>query len=291
MDYVLTIITLIFIFFILTESYNLVLGYTGIVHVGHVAFMAMGAYTTALLTTNGLPFWVGVISGAAVAGIAGLLLGIPTVRFRDEYLVAVTLGMGEIVRLILLNERTYTGGSTGIPYIHRPSFMGVSFNNNWLFCALVAVITIVVLLLVHRIITSPFGMSLKSIREDEIAAQSLGKNVALKKLQILVIGAALAGLAGALYAHTTQFIDPNAFNIDRMLFVFLIVMFGGSGTFLGPIVGTTILFTIFESMRFLPLAPEVLGPLRWMLYSGILIVMIIFKPTGIMGSKLIRKKL
>ena len=248
MDYVLTIITLIFIFFILTESYNLVLGYTGMVHVGHIAFMAMGAYTTALLTTNGLPFWFGVISGAAVAGIAGLLLGIPTVRFRDEYLVAVTLGMGEIVRLILLNERAYTGGSTGIPYINRPSFMGISFNNNWLYLGLIVVITVAVLILVRRIIKSPFGTSLQSIREDEVAAKSLGKNVALKKLQVLIIGAALAGLSGALYAHTTQFIDPNAFNIDRMLFVFLIVMFGGSGTFWGPIVGTVILFTVFESM-------------------------------------------
>lgn len=291
MDYFLNIINLVFIFIILTESYNLVLGYTGMIHVGHVAFMAVGAYVCALLTLNGYPFWIGLTAGTLGAGLTGLLLGIPTVRFRADYLVAATLGMGEIVRLVLLNERQLTGGSGGLSKISRPELFGISFSSQTSLLILNGIMMLLALAFVWRLAGSPFGKVLESIREDEIAAQNLGKPTTRIKLQILVIAALLAGLSGALYAHTTQFIDPDAFGLQRLIFIFLIVVFGGAGNFWGPIVGTVILFVLSEGMRFLPLPPHILGPLRWMLYSGILIAMIILKPKGIMGEKLVRKKL
>lgn len=291
MDYFLLIIIQIFIFIILSQSYNLVLGYSGMIHVGHVAFMAIGAYTSALLTLAGQPFWVGLVCGLFTSGLVGLVLAVPTVRVRDDYLVAATLGMGEIVRLILLNERDFTGGSTGLPKILRPELFGISFQSNLALLGLVVIITALVLIFVWRLVHSPFGKVLESIREDETAAKSLGKNAWLRKMQILVIAATLAGLSGVLYAHTTQFIDPDIFGITRMIFIFLIVVFGGYGTFWGPVFGTAILFTLFESMRFLPIPAHILGPLRWILYSGILIIMIILKPRGIVGGKLHRKKL
>ena len=292
MNFFIYIANLILIFIILTQSYNLVLGYTGMVHVGHVAFMAIGAYTSAILTTTfGLPFWSGLIFGVLGAAFAGLILGIPTVRFRDDYLVAATLGMGEIIRIILINERDFTGGSTGITKIARPEIFGIHFSSDGLLFILLLIITALVLLFVRRLTGSPFGKVLEAIREDETAAISLGKNTWRRKLEILVIAAALAGLSGVLYAHTTQFIDPEAFNIHRLIFVFLIVVFGGSGTFWGPVVGTIILYSLFEAMRYLPLKPSVLGPLRWIIYSSILIAMIILKPKGIMGEKLLRRKL
>lgn len=287
MDYFLTIAILIFIFIILNQSYNLVLGYTGMIHVGHIAFMAIGAYTAALFAISGVNFWIGLVSGIGLSAFAGFLLGLPTVRFRDDYLVAATLGMGEIIRLILLNERQFTGGSTGIPKILRPEIL----QNNFYYLIFALVITLAVLAFIWRLTHSPFSKVLESIREDETAAKSLGKNTTFVKLQILVIAAAIAGLSGVIYAHAVQFIDPDSFNIERMLFVFLQVVFGGSGTFLGPIVGTVTLFTVFETMRFLPLAPHIMGPMRWIIYSLILILIIIFKPTGIMGRKLVRKKL
>ncbi|MBI4994050.1 branched-chain amino acid ABC transporter permease [Candidatus Peregrinibacteria bacterium] len=291
MDYFLTIAILILIFIILNQSYNLVLGYTGMIHVGHVAFMAIGAYSAALLAISGVNFWIGLISGVGLSALAGFLLGLPTVRFRDDYLVAATLGMGEIIRLILLNERQFTGGSTGIPKILRPEIFGISLQNNFYYLIFTLVITLIVLAFIWRLVRCPFGKVLESIREDETAAKSLGKNTTLVKLQILIIGAAIAGLSGVLYAHSVQFIDPDSFNIERMLFVFLQVVFGGSGTFFGPIVGTIILFTLFESIRFLPIPSHIMGPARWILYSLILIIVIIFKPTGILGKKLIRRKL
>lgn len=291
MDYFLTIINYILIYIILAQSYNLVLGYTGMIHVGHVAFMAIGAYASSLVTLSGAPFLTGLIVGVLAAAVAGLILAIPTVRVREDYLVAATLGMGEIIRLFILNERDFTGGSTGLTKIMRPEIFNFVFQNNFYLMLLLAAIMAVVLILVRRIICSPFGKVLEAVREDETASQNLGKNTWKAKIQILVIGAALAGLAGALYAHTTQFIDPDTFNIQRMIFVLLIVVFGGSGTFWGPIVGTVILFAIYETMRFLPFPPHVLGPLRWMLYAAILIFIIIFKPKGVMGEKLVKKKL
>ncbi|MEK7172083.1 MAG: branched-chain amino acid ABC transporter permease [Patescibacteria group bacterium] len=292
MDYFLTIATLILIFIILNQSYNLIIGYTGMVHLGHVAFMAIGAYTSAILTTAyGTPFWFGLLSGVILAALAGLLLGIPTVRFRDDYLVAATLGMGEIIKIILINERQFTGGSTGIPAIAPPDFFGLVLKNNFYLFIFTLVITALIMLFVWRLTHSPFGKTLEAVREDETAAKSLGKNTNLIRLQILIIGAGIAGLSGVLYAHTTQFIDPNVFDVHRMIFVLLQVVFGGSGTFWGPVVGTVTLFTVFETMRFLPLPPHIMGPMRWIIYSLILILIIIFKPTGIMGKKLVRKRL
>lgn len=291
MDYILTVASLIGIFIILSQSYNLVLGYTGMVHVGHIAFMAIGAYTSALLTQAGVPFFVSVLAAIAAAGVAGLILGLPSVRFREDYLVAATLSMGEIVRLILLNERQFSGGSTGIPGIMKPEFFGVVLHSKIAIFLFIAAMTVVVLLLVHRLVSSPYGKVLEAIREDELAAQSLGKNTTGRKLQILVIASLLAGFSGALYAHTVQFIDPNTFDIQKMIYIFLIVVFGGAGNFWGPVVGSIILYTIFELMRFLPFPDHAIGPLRWMLYSGLLMGIIIVKPKGIMGEKLVKKKL
>lgn len=291
MDYLLTVLSLICLFIILSQSYNLVLGYTGMVHVGHIAFMAIGAYTSALLTQAGAPFLVGVGAAILAAGLAGFILGLPTVRFREDYLVAATLSMGEIVRLILLNERQWTGGSTGIPQIIKPEIFGVVLQSKTAIFLFILAMTILVLLIVRRLVSSPFGKVLEAIREDELAAASLGKNTTNRKLEILVIASMLAGFAGALYAHTVQFIDPNTFDLQKMIYVLLIVVFGGAGNFWGPIVGSIILYSIFELMRFLPFPDHYIGPLRWMLYSGLLITIIILKPKGIMGEKLIKKKL
>lgn len=291
MDYYLNLASLILIFIILSQSYNLVFGYTGMIHVGHAAFMAIGAYTSALLAEAGVPFLAGLFAAVAAAGVSGFLLGLPTVRFRDDYLVAATLGMGEIIRLVLLNERKFTHGSDGIPGIKRPEIFGVSLDDNLMLFFFILFITVIVMIFVWRTVHSPFGKVLESIREDEIGSQSLGKNTSHKKLAVLVIAASLAGLAGVLFAHTTQFIDPDSFNIHRMIYIFLIVVLGGTGTFWGPVIGTIIVYTLFEQIRFLPLDARYLGPLRWIIFSTVLIAIIILKPTGIMGKKLLKKKL
>lgn len=291
MDYVLTIASLMLCMMILTQSYNLVLGYTGMVHVGHAGFMAIGAYASVLTIAAGYPFLIGLLSGVLAAGIAGFLLGLPTVRFKEDYLVAATLGMGEIIRLVLLNERAITGGSTGIPRIAPPELFSIIFDTKIERFFFIFIIAVLVMVLVRFIVKSPFGRVLEAIREDEIAAKSLGKNTTSRKVQILVIASLFAGLSGVLYAHVLQFINPDAFNIDLMIYTFLIVVFGGAGYFWGPIAGTAILYIVFEFFRHIGLPPSVYGPLRWILFSSLLIVMIIFKPNGILGEKLERKRL
>lgn len=291
MDYVLTIASLMLCMMILTQSYNLVLGYTGMVHVGHAGFMAIGAYASVLTIASGYSFFIGLVSGILAACVAGLILGLPTVRFKEDYLVAATLGMGEIIRLVLLNERSITGGSTGIPRITPPELFGIIFDTKIERFFLIFAITILVMVLIRFIVKSPFGKVLEAIREDEIAAKSLGKNTTSRKVQILVIASLFAGLSGVLYAHVLQFINPDAFNIDLMIYTFLIVVFGGAGYFWGPIAGTAILYIVFELFRHIGLPPAVYGPLRWILFSSLLIVMIIFKPNGILGEKLERKRL
>lgn len=292
MDYFFLVLTLICIYIILTQSYNLVLGYTGMIHVGHVGFMAIGAYISALLTTTvGLSFWTGLLFGMFGAGVVGLILAIPTVRFRDDYLVAATLGMGQIIRIIILNERDITGGSTGVTKIPRPDVFGYMLLDNFELFLFTALTALFAMIIIWRITHCPFGKVLESIREDEIAATSLGKNVWMKKIQVLVLAAAFAGLAGALFAHTMQFIDPDTFDIHFMIYVFLIVVFGGSGKFWGPILGSIILYGFYEALRFVPFPTSILGPFRWILFSVVLIAMIILKPKGILGEKLVRKKL
>lgn len=290
-DFFLLSVILMLIFSMVAQSYNLVLGYTGMIHVGHVAFMAIGAYSSALLTAAGAPFWLGVCAGTAFAGAAGLLLGLPTVRFREDYLVAATLAMGEIIRLVIINERQLTGGSLGIAKIISPEFFGLSLESKPMLLIFVAICAFAIHSFVFRLVRAPFGKVLEAIREDDCASECLGIAVWKRKLQILVIAALIAGFAGGLFAHTIQFIDPESFNLNWMNFVLLIVLFGGAGTFWGPIVGALILQGFFDGMRLVDIPPSVRGPLRWMIVSVVIIALIILKPKGLMGQRLRRKKI
>lgn len=277
-------------FIILSQGYNLVIGYTGLVHIGHIAFMAMGAYTSSLLTLAGVSFWISVLLGILFPAVMGFILGFPTVRFREDYLAIATLAFAETVRSILINWKSVTEGALGLPGIPRPSFFGYELDTLPEYFLFVVIITILVNLFIYRITHSPFGRVLETIREDELASLALGKNITKYKVTALTIGAALAGLAGILNAHFTTYIDPFLFGLDRMAFVLLIVMLGGAGRFWGPIVATFVLYGIFEGLRFVPLPSAVLGALRWIIFGLALTTIMVLKPTGLLGKKLLKKK-
>ncbi len=290
MDYFLNFLIFIGTFIILSQSYNLVLGYTGMLHLGHIAFMAVGAYTSAILSLNGVPFLISALCGILLAGVFGLLLAIPVVRVKEDYLVIVTLGLGEIVRSILLNWRSVTEGALGLPGIPHPSFFGITVNTNLEYLLFVFIIAVLINLFIYRVVKSPFGRVLETIREDQIASLSLGKNIWKYKITVLVLGAMVAALAGILNAHFVIYIDPFVYNIDRMVFVLLLVMFGGAGNFWGPIAGTLILYSIYEILRFLPLPDSQLGALRWIIYALTLVIIMLYRPNGVLSKKLLRKK-
>lgn len=278
------------IYIILSASLNIILGFTGMLNLGHVAFFGIGAYTSALLA-KALGFhWLAALAGGVVfAGIAGLLIGIPCLRLRGDYLAIATLGFGEIVRSLMKNWQSLTRGPLGIPGIPKPELFGFRFTDTQDFLMLAFIVMIAVVWMIHRIVHSPFGRVLRSIREDEIAAQSLGKNVVRYKLLALTLGAAFAGVAGSLYAHYVTFIDPTTFSFIETVLMVAMVVLGGMGSLAGSVLGAVILVLLPEPLRFIKMPTHIMAAMREIIYSVILILMMHFRPDGLLGEGSLRK--
>ena len=290
MGYFEHILILICIYIILAVSLNLIVGFVGLLNLGHAAFFGIGAYTSALLTLAGIPFIIAFISSFILTGIFGLLVSIPCIRLRGDYLAIATLGFGEIIRAILKNWVSLTRGPLGIPGIPKAS-IGIVFNTQIKFLIFAAVIALLTIFIIKRIVHSPFGRVLRAIREDEIAAQSLGKDVNKYKIIAVVIGAAFAGIAGSLYAHYITFIDPTTFTLTETILILLMVVLGGMGSILGSVMGAAVLIILPEPLRFLQLPSSIVAAVRQMLYALILILLMIFKPDGFFGERKHKVKL
>lgn len=274
-SYIFLNIVIIGINIILAVSLNLITGFTGQFSLGHAAFMSVGAYTSGILTAKfGYPFVVGIIGAGIFAAFAGILIGIPTLRLKGDYLAIATLGFGEIIKILLFNN-DYLGGAMGLNDI--PQYT----NWTWLYFAVMTTIIII-----YNFIKSYHGRACISIREDEIAAESMGVNTTYYKVLVFAIGAAFAGIAGALYANYFYFIKPDSFGFMKSIDILVIVVFGGLGSITGSIVGAILLSVI---SLFLQGIPE----LRMVVYSLILFLIMVYRPEGIMGKtdiKLFRKR-
>ncbi|GAA0684395.1 branched-chain amino acid ABC transporter permease [Clostridium cadaveris] len=251
---------------ILAVSLNLITGITGQFSLGHAAFMAVGAYTSAILTSNfGMPFIVGIIGAAFMAAVAGVLIGIPTLRLKGDYLAIATLGFGEIIKTLLLNNE-YVGGASGFNYI--------PLYTNWTWLFLMVVLTIVV---ISNFIKSKSGRACIAIREDEIAAEAMGINTTFYKVLAFAIGALFAGIAGALYGGYLSFITPESFGFMKSIDILVIVVFGGMGSITGSIVGAI-------AISFISIVLQGIPELRMVIYSVILFIIMVYRPQGIMGN-------
>lgn len=251
---------------ILAVSLNLITGFTGQFSLGHAAFMAIGAYTSGIITAKlGLPFIVGIIAAALVAAIAGLLIGIPTLRLKGDYLAIATLGFGEIVRIIGLNW-DYVGGAMGLNDIPRYT------NWTWLFAFIV--ITIVI---ISNFINSYNGRAVISIKEDEIASTSMGVNASYYKVLVFSMGAFFAGIAGALYANYFYFIKPDSFGFMKSVDILVIVVLGGLGNIKGSVISAIALSLISLSL-------QGMASLRMVIYAVILFVMMVYKPQKLVSK-------
>ncbi len=285
MDYFLHILIIAGIYIILTLSLNLIVGYTGLAALGHIAFACVGAYTSSLLALNfGISPWIGLIIGACLASILGLVIGFPSIRVKGDYLALTTLGFGVIVYSISKNWVDLTRGPMGLPGIPKFSFLGFELQPIWAYLILVIVFVFITTFIINRIVDSPFGRILKSIREDEIASLSIGKDVNRHKLIVFVVGAFFAGIAGSLYAHYITFIDPSSFTVMESIAVLLMVVFGGMGSIRGSFIGALILVIFPEMLRFLGMPSSIAAPLRQMIYGLLLIVLMIKRPQGIIGK-------
>lgn len=285
MDYLLHILIVFLIYVIFAASLNLELGYTGLYNFGHVAFFGIGAYTSALLSLSGYPVGLSMICAMVLAGIIGALLAVPALRLSGDYFGIATLSFGEIVRLFFLNERWLTKGPMGLPGIPRPVWIdaGVAGLPRYLLFCLV--LTIMVCFVARRITRSPFGRTLKVIREDEYVAQALGKNVLSFKIRAVALGSLLAGLAGSLWAHYISYISPSDFTLTETILVLLCVVLGGRGTNFGPILGAFLIICFQEIIRFLPVPPDFdrfLAPLQGIVYGAILVLLMLKRPEGLL---------
>ena len=290
MDYIIHILIMICIYSILGVSFNLILGYTGLIAMCHAAFFGIGAYTAALVCIHfGANFLIGMAAGMLVAGIIGLLVALPALRVRDEYLIVTTLALLMIIYTIMMNWLDVTRGAAGLSGIPRPRFFGLEISTPIQFLPLMVIFGLICVLISRRIVTSPFGRALKALREDEVAAQSLGKNIASFKIRVFVIGGALAAIAGSLLAHYTTYISPFYFTLTDTIFIFAVVIVGGTANLWGPVLGATLLVSITEALRFMDISPLIVGFTRQMAYGLILILFMCFRPQGLLGE-FVRKK-
>ena len=285
MEYLLHILVITGIYIILTLSLNLLVGYTGLAALGHAAFSCVGAYTSALLALNyGVSPWLGLLIGAVAAAILGVFIGAPSLRLKGDYLALATFGFGVIVYSVAKNWVSVTRGPMGLPGIPAFSIFGIQLSEVWQYLVLVAVFVFVTYFIINRIVKSPFGRVLRGIREDEIAALAMGKNINKYKIIVFIVGAFFAGIAGSLYAHYITFIDPSSFTVMESITILLMVVFGGMGSLSGSFVGAAVLVIFPEMLRFLGMPSSVAAPLRQMVYGLLLILLMLKRPQGILGT-------
>jgi branched-chain amino acid transport system permease protein len=243
--------TLFCVYLMATFGLNLTVGYAGQMSLGQAAFLGIGAYIAAIGMKAGLPFYVMLPVAAVVCFAIGLTLGFPALRVQHHYLAFATLGFNVLAFLVMRNEEAITGGTFGISGIPRPSLFGLSLDGNLAFFWFTLVATLVVIGLLWWLLRSPWGRAFAALRDNPIRAESLGVNITAYTLFAFAIGATCAGIAGVYFASLVQFIEPAPFHFSTSLMMLLGVIVGGSGRFLGPVLGTVIIVLLPEWLRFM----------------------------------------
>lgn len=284
MDYLIHILVLTCLYAVLAVSLDLLAGHTGLLSIAHAAFYGLGAYTSALLTVKtGAPFLAGLAAGMVVAGLLSLLVSLPSLRLTDDYFVVATFGFQVIAFSVFNNWSQLTGGPTGIPGIPLPSVLGLEFTSHAGFLVLTAICAIVAYAIVWRLSSGPFGRVLHAIRDDELFAKALGKNTVRVKVTAFAVSAALAAVAGSLYAHYISYIDPTNFTVMESILIISMVIIGGAGSLWGPLIGAVVLVSLPELLRFVGLPSSVAANMRQIIYGGLLVVMMLVRPRGLVG--------
>jgi branched-chain amino acid transport system permease protein len=278
------------IYVLLALGLNLQYGLTGIINFGHVGFLAVGAYTAAILAQNGFSPLVTFPAAAILAALAAWPLGLVSLKLRDDYFAIVSLGFSEVVRIVVTSEKWLTNGVQGIPGIPKlfPD-MGVGVSHGLAILAVLVAVNGAAILAMRRIVSSPFGRMIEAIRDNEEAVKALGKDPARFKIQVLMLGAALAGLAGAFYAHYIGYISPDQFLPLVTFQIWMAIIMGGVGRVSGALAGTLILMLFLEGSRFLrdilPFISEVeMASVRLGIVGLALVLFTIYRPQGLMGD-------
>ena len=287
---------------------NIQWGYTGLFNIGIAGFFCIGAYTSALITTPkptgvyaryvqqlfglDMPFLVGLIGAALACGIVAYLIGIPTLRLREDYLAIATLGIAETIRLIFNNEQWLANGPRGLMGLPQPlSGLVDPKHYNYIYLGIVIIVMLIIYLLIERGIRSPWGRVLRAIREDEVSAAMSGKDIFKFKMQSLVLGAMVMGIGGALYAHYTRAISPSVFTpLYGTFIIWVMLMAGGSGNNRGAILGAFVVWGIWIGTKFmtdlLPYTLKARAPyIRFLLIGILLEIILLYRPQGLLGEE------
>ncbi|MEO6017131.1 MAG: branched-chain amino acid ABC transporter permease, partial [Polaromonas sp.] len=252
-NYGIYLLTYWLIFIIATMGLNLTVGYAGQKSLGHAAFFGIGAYTVAIMMKAGLSFWLGLPVAALICFAVGLILGFPALRVQTIYLAFATLGFNTAIWLVMRNEEWLTGGTFGINNIARPVLFGYSLEGNRPYYYFVLVVALVMSALLWGLLRSPWGKAFRALRDNPIRAESLGVDTRNYTLLSFAIGAVYAGVAGALFAALVQFIEPAPFTVAASIMMYLMVVVGGAGYFLGPVIGAAVGVVLPEWLRDVPL--------------------------------------
>ncbi|GGM24703.1 high-affinity branched-chain amino acid ABC transporter permease LivM [Pseudomonas asuensis] len=292
------IATLILIYVMLGLGLNIVVGLAGLLDLGYVGFYAVGAYSYALLSHYyGLGFWICLPIAGLMAALFGFLLGFPVLRLRGDYLAIVTLGFGEIIRILLRNLTSITGGPNGISGIDKPTlfnltferrapegmqtfheFFGIAYNSNYkvIFLYLVALLLVLLtLFVINRLLRMPIGRAWEALREDEIACRALGLNPTLIKLSAFTLGACFAGFAGSFFAARQGLVSPESFTFIESAIILAIVVLGGMGSQLGVILAAIVMILLPELMR-------EFSEYRMLMFGAMMVLMMIWRPQGLL---------
>jgi branched-chain amino acid transport system permease protein len=291
-----TLMTVVVIYVVLSSGLNIVVGFTGLLDLGYVAFYAIGAYYTAIIFQNVLVnhygvnildywwvMWVNLLVGGLVAAGAGAVLGYPTLRVRGDYLAIMTLGFGEIIRIVASNWVGLTRGPSGIPGIPQPQLFGFHFQTPRDLYYLGLALAILSVWLISRIVRSRVGRAWTAIREDEIAAEAMGIHTSRYKLLSYATGAFFAGMIGVFFGHYLNYISPSSFVLIDSFLILSLVVLGGMGNIAGPVLGAAIWIGLQEYLNdfsFVEVHPE----LRGIALGLVLVLLMVFRPQGLLGS-------
>ena len=279
-SYIVRIAVMVMVYCMLALGLNILTGCTGQVSLGNAGFYAIGAYCAGILATKfNAGFMVCLIVAMIVTALSGLIIGIPTLRLKGSYLSIVTLGFGEIVRLIILNWESLTNGPLGVRNIPKPSFFGLTLtlNNGGMYFQAVILLSLIALVC-YLVMNSKYGRTFNAIKEDELAANMMGINCAFYKTLAFVLSATISGIAGCFYAYVITYIEPNMFNFDTSIMILSIVILGGMGSIRGMLLGSLILVSFPEVFRFL-------NEYRFVIYGISLVVLMRYRPQGILGGR------
>ena len=285
MDYILHIAILITIFSILSMSLNYVAGYMGILSLSHATFYGIGAYSTAILTTqHGFSFVPSVLVGMLLTALIAYLASFPILKLKEDSLVLVSFGFSVIMFNVMLNWTNLTKGPLGIKGIMAPDILGLNFFSKPLFFALVLLVAVITYFFFRRITSSPYVIIMKGIRENQMVAAVNGHNVLRYQRSVFVVGAIFAAIAGSFTATFLTFIEPKLFELMPSMLILIMVILGGMASLRGSILGAFLLILLPEVLRFMGLSSSILAEVQQMVYGLVLILVMYLRPQGLLGE-------